>query len=402
MQHHHRRYPGPVALAVVLTLAGCGNEPEKPAAPPPPVVEAVALRTGPVPNIIELPGRIQAVRTAEVRARTDGIIQRRLFEEGTDVRAGAPLFLIDPRDYQAQVRSSEAALRRAQATLANAAAVVRRYAPLAQRRAVSAQENDQALADAATAQAQVAEAQAALARSRLQLSYTTVRAPIAGRVGRADVTEGALVSGTQATLLTRIDQRAPVYAVFTASSSSVLDTVAQIRRGDLRLDARNVTVRLVLENGQQYGPVGRLDFTDASVDPQTGSQVIRARFANPQTLLSPGQFVRGRIEAGTIASGLTLPARAVQFKGEQASVFVLGQDGTVANRPVTLGELDGNRWVVRSGVKAGERVIVEGWQKVRAGQKAQLAQANPARPSNGGQPAASPQEGAPQAARAGR
>lgn len=371
----------PAVLVLACMTSGCGKEPQQPAAPPPPIVETVVLKAERVPNIVELPGRIAAVRTAEVRARTDGIIQRRLYEEGTDVRAGTPLFLIDPRDYIAQVQSSQATLQRALATQANAAAVVRRYRPLVQERAVSAQENDSARSDLGQADGQVAEARAALARSRLLLSYTTVRAPIAGRVGRAEVTEGALVSGGQATLLTRVDQRAPVYAVFTASNASVLDAVKRMAQGGLRVAQGDVTVRLILENGDDYGPVGRLDFTDSSVDPQTGSQVIRARVDNPRNLLSPGQFVRGRIEAGTVANGLTLPARAIQFKGQEASVSIMARDGTVTNRPVTLGEMTGSRWIVRSGLKPGERVIVEGWQKVRPGQKAQLKPAPAQAPS---------------------
>lgn len=367
-----RNISGPAVIVLAAMTCGCSKEPQQPTAPPPPIVETIVLKSERVPNIVELPGRIAAVRTAEVRARTNGIIQQRLYEEGTDVRAGTPLFLIDPRDYIAQVQSSQATLQRAMATQSNAAAVVRRYRPLVQERAVSAQENDSAQSDLGQADGQVAEARAALARSRLLLSYTTVRAPISGRVGRAEVTEGALVNGGEATLLTRVDQRAPVYAVFTASNASILDTVKRMAEGGLSVSPGNVRVRLILENGDDYGPVGRLDFTDSAVDPQTGSQVIRARFDNPRKLLSPGQFVRGRIEAGTVANGLTLPARAIQFKGPEASVSVMSRDGTVTNRPVTLGEMTDNRWIVRSGVKPGERVIVEGWQKVRPGQKAQL------------------------------
>lgn len=324
-----------------------------------------------MPNIIELPGRIQAVRTAEVRARTDGIVERRLYEEGTNVRAGAPLFQLDARDYRAQVSQAQATLAQALAVRGNAASVVRRYAPLARERAVSGQEYDAARSDLTQAEANVSQARAALARAQLTLSYTTVRAPIAGQVGRAEVTEGALVSGGEATLLTRVDQLAPVYAVFTESSAAILDLGQQVRSGTLKIGAlSSVTVKLVLENGQEYGPEGRLDFAAAFVDPQTGSQTIRAHFANPQLLLKPGQFVRGRINAGTLADGIVVPARAVQVQKEQASVSLLGPDGTVVSRPVTLGQLLGTSWIVRSGLKAGERVIVEGWQKTRPGQKA--------------------------------
>jgi len=354
-------------------LSGCSDG-QKDQAPPATAVETITVRPEEVPNILELPGRIQAVRTAEVRARTDGIVQRRLFEEGSIVAAGTPLFAIDPRDYRAQVQQAQGTLQRAEALRDNAQSVVHRYDPLIADRAVSRQEYDAARSDLAQAQGQVVEGKAALDRSRLQLGFTTVRAPIAGRVGRAEVTEGALVSDGQASLMTRIDQITPVYAVFSQSNAAILDLVQKARAGSIKLPSPNsVSVRLILENGTEYPVAGRIDFTGANVDPATGSQTIRAQMSNTQQLLAPGQFVRGRIEAGTIANGITIPARAVQFKGEQASVSVLGSDGTVISRPVTLGTLLGERWVVQSGLKAGERVIVEGWQKVRPGQKARDA-----------------------------
>lgn len=374
---------GPMVLPIIGLLgllAGCGSSTEAPAPPPAPV-EVMTVKSEVVPNIVELPGRIAAVRTAEVRARTDGIIQRRLYEEGSDVAAGTALFQIDQRDNRAQVQSAQAALQRAVAAKENAASIVARYRPLMSERAVSAQENDAARSDLRQAEAQVAEARAALARSQLLLSYTTVRAPISGRVGNAQVTEGALVTAGEGTLLTRIDQVSPVYAVFAASNASLLDTAQQVRSGTLNLPSLSrVEVRLVLENGSTYGPVGHLDFASSVVDPETGSQTVRAQFANPQRMLVPGQFVRGRIEAGTLDNGIAVPARAVQIKGEEANVSVLGKDGTVTNRAVTLGALVGKRWIIKSGLKPGERVIVEGWQKVRPGQK---AQAKPARPQRG-------------------
>lgn len=367
------RHAAPVTLIAALlpvTLSGCSDG-QKGQTPPLPMVEAITIKAEEVPNILELPGRIQAVRTAEVRARTDGIVQRRLFEEGSFVAAGTPLFEIDARDYRAQVQQAQGTLQRAQALRDNAQSVVQRYDPLIADRAVSRQEYDAARSDLAQAQGQVLEGKAALDRSRLQLGFTTVRAPIAGRVGRAEVTEGALVSGGQASLMTRIDQITPVYAVFSQSNAAILDLVQKARAGSIRLPSPNsVSVRLILENGSAYPVAGRIDFTGANVDPATGSQTIRAEIPNQQQMLAPGQFVRGRIEAGTIANGITVPARAVQFKGEQASVSVLGADGTVISRPVTLGALLGERWIVQSGLKAGERVIIEGWQKVRPGQKA--------------------------------
>ncbi len=326
-----------------------------------------------LPNIIELPGRIEAVRTAEVRARTNGIVLRRLYQEGTDVREGTPLFQIDPREVRAQVQQAQAALQRAIAARTNAASVVSRYRPLVADRSVSGQENDSAVSQLSQADAQVAEARATLRQNQLQLSFTTVRAPIAGRVGRAEVTEGALVSGAEATLMTRVDQLAPVYAVFTQSNSAILDSIAQVRSGDLSIASlKSIEVRLILDNGADYGIVGRLDFTGQNVDPQTGSQMIRAVFPNPGRLLAPGQFVRARITAGTIRGGVAVPARAVQFQGAQTSVSVVSTDGTVMARPVQLGAQTGARWIVQSGLKAGDRVVVDGWQKVRPGQKVRI------------------------------
>lgn len=352
----------------VLALAACGQQP-KPKAPPPPVVDVVTVSTTEVPNIIELPGRIEPVRFSEVRARTDGIVLRRLYEEGQSVREGTPLFQLDPRDYRAQVAQSQAAVARYAATRANAAAVVRRYAPLAERRAVSAQEFDQARSDLAQADAQVAEARATLSRSQLQLGYTTIRSPITGVVGRAEVTEGALVSASQATLLTRVDQVSPVYAVFSASSASILETTQDVRSGALTVPSMSsVRVKLILENGQEYAPIGTLDFTSPVVDPSTGSQLVRARFPNAERLLKPGQFVTARIFGGTISGGIVVPAGAVQMKGDQASVLLVTRDGKAASAPVSLGQLLATGWIIKSGLNQGDRLIVKGWQKARPGQ----------------------------------
>lgn len=394
----------PRAIALLLAcsmLAGCGKKEEQPA-PPPPLVTAATITSEPVPNILELPGRIEAIRTAEVRARTNGIVLRRLYEEGSNVREGQPLFEIDPREYRAQVAQGQAALQRAVAARTNAASVLARYRPLMADRSVSGQEFDEATSTLRQAEAQVAEARAALAQNQLQLSYTTVRAPIAGIAGRAEVTQGALVSGTEATLMTRVDQSAPVYATFTQSSSAILDTLAQIRSGDLRLRGGigAIQVKLILENGSDYGPAGHFDFASAVVDPQTGSQTLRAVFPNRQNLLRPGQFVRGRLIAGTVRGGITVPQRAVKFEGSQASVSVLGADGSVQSRPIELGAQIADRWIVQSGLKAGQRIVLDGWQKVRPGQKVRVA---PEGAAPRGAPPANPpqaQPAAPSAAKA--
>jgi membrane fusion protein (multidrug efflux system) len=353
---------------MLLLLASCGRQEEQ--AVPPPPVDVVAVATGEVPNIVELPGRIEAVRTAEVRARVDGIVERRLYQEGSDVPAGAPLFLIDPRDKQAQLAQAQAALNRATAARANARSIVARYEPLVSRKAVSAQEYDAALSDARQADASVIDARAALDRARLELGYTTVRAPITGRVGKAQVTEGALVSASSATLLTQVNQLSPIYATFTQSSAKLLDLQQLAKSGALRVpDLKAIEVRLVLENGEQYDLPGHLDFADQTVDPSTGSQTLRARFPNPDRLLLPGQFVRARIIAGSRRDGIAIPERAVQISNEEASVLVVGRDNLVAKRTIALGGQSGGKWVVLSGLRSGDLVIVDGWMKVQPGQK---------------------------------
>lgn len=367
--------------SLLLALAACSGGSSQPGggegggmgAMPPPLVVAMTVRAQEVPNIVELPGRIESIRTAEVRARADGIIERRLYQEGTDVTAGQPLFRIDQRDLKQQVEQARAALARSEAARANAASVVRRYAPLVSERAVSAQENDQAQATLRQETANVADARAALARAQLLLGYTIVRAPISGRVGRAQVTEGALVSASQATLLATIEQPSPIYAVFTQSNAAILDMRQAAGVGGSPIRALSqIEVRLILANGREYGPVGRLDFADQVVDPQTGSQVIRAVFPNGERLLLPGQFIRGRIAMGTSPNGILIPATAVQIGERSASVSVVGKDGTATARQVQLGGQVGSNWLVKSGLKAGERIITDGWQKVQPGQKVQV------------------------------
>ncbi|WP_236596724.1 efflux RND transporter periplasmic adaptor subunit [Paraburkholderia hiiakae] len=361
-----------IVVAAMLLLAGFGcrdRQTQGGAAPPPSVlVETVAAQS--IPRVIELPGRIEAIRSAEVRARVDGIVERRLFEEGTDVRAGAPLFLIDSRDYQAALQQAQAALNRALAVQGNAASEVARFKPLVARQVVSAQEFEAATAALQQADANVADARAAVTLAQLRLDRCTVRAPIAGRVGRALVTEGALVSAAGATLLTQVNQLSPVNAVFTQSNISLLEVRKQIASGALAApDADRAQVRLTLATGDDYSEPGVLDFTDLVVDPSTGTQVLRARFNNASRILLPGQFVRGRIVIGTIPNGLVVPARAVQFDNNGASLSLVADDGTVVRRNVVLGPQEAGQWVVKDGLEAGERVIVDGWQRVQPGQR---------------------------------
>lgn len=379
-------------LLATLLLAGCAQE--APPAPPPPEVTVVTIAPRPITNIVELPGRIQAVRTSEVRARVDGIVQRRLYEEGSDVRAGQPLFAIDPRPLRASLNAVQASLARARATAANAAQDVARYQGLVAQQAISKQEYDSAVARLRTAEADVAQASAQVEAARLNLGYTTVTAPISGRAGRAQVTEGALVSAAGGTLLTTIEQLNPIYVNFSQSSSDLLKIRQDINAGRLNLPTLGrVEVQLVLEDGSLYGPTGHIDFLDLSIDEATGTAALRAEFPNPGRTLLPGQFVRARISAGIRPDGLTVPQRAVKLAAQGASVMVVDAKNVVAPRQIKVGDLQGSEWVVLDGLKAGDRVIVDGLQKVQPGQPVTIAK--PA-----GRPAsAQPKAAQPNAAR---
>ena len=372
-------------LGVALLVVACSKGGTPPAAPPPPEVRIITVAAQPVANVIEFPGRLQAVRTSEVRARVDGIVQRRLYTEGTDVRAGQPLFEIDPRQLRAQLSAAEASLARAEATAANAAQDVARYKGLVAQQALSQQEYDAAVARLRTAQADVAQTRAQISNARLSLSYTTVTAPIAGRAGRAEVTEGALVSGAGATLLTRIEQIDRIYANFSQSSSDVLGLRQKITTGTMKVPTLSrVVVHLVLEDGNVYGLPGHLDFVDLSIDEATGTAALRAQFPNPQRALLPGQFVRARVDAGIQTNGLLLPQRAVTVTPQGATVMVVGAKDIAESRPVKVGALQGGAWVVQSGLAAGERVIVDGLQKAAPGKPVKPVTGSAVPPAAGG------------------
>lgn len=382
-------FPMAGALAIgLIGLAACGQEEAPPAAPPPEVV-VETVRTTTVPNIIELPGRLQAVRTAEVRARVDGIVERRTYVEGTDVKAGAVLFQIDPRPLKARLDAAQATLRRAQAEARNAARDVARFEPLVARNAISQQEFDAAQARLAQAQADVGSAEAQVEQARLDLGYATVTAPISGRAGRAQVTEGALVSAAQGTLLTTVEQLDPIYVNFSQSSGKLLELRKDMETGRLRIpDLKSIQVTLLLEDGTAYGEAGRINFLDMAVDPGTGTVSLRAEIPNKERVLLPGEFVRARVEAGSNPSGILVPQKAVQLSNSGASVMVVGEKNAVAVRPVQLGDLLGENWIIEEGLKPGEHVIVEGRMKVQPGMTVRIAQApaasgpEPATPAN--------------------
>ncbi|MEL7558854.1 efflux RND transporter periplasmic adaptor subunit [Stutzerimonas chloritidismutans] len=355
------------ALSPLLVACSDDDQGQQPA-PPPPEVEVITVDPRPIPNIIELPGRVQAVRIAEIRARVNGIIQKRLYEEGTDVEVGTPLFQIDPREMRANLKAAKAALERAEATALNAAQDVRRYKGLVAKQAISQQEYDTAQATLRTAKADVSQAEANVQSAELDLEYTTVESPIEGRAGRAQVTEGALVSASEGTLLTTVEQFDPVYVNFAQSSSDLLRIRAQLASGALKLpeDGR-VEVELILENGAKYPQSGYVNFYAMSIDETTGTVAVRAEFPNPDRLLLPGQFVRARMNAGTRANGVLIPQRAVMVNDQAARVLLVGNDDKVASREVELGELQGSDWVIRDGLEAGDIVIVEGGGSVRNG-----------------------------------
>jgi membrane fusion protein (multidrug efflux system) len=363
----------------LLLLCSCSNQ--APPAPPPPEVRVVTAKAQSIENIAEVPGRVQAVRTSQVRARVDGIVERRLYEEGTDVKAGQTLFVIDPREYRANVSAVAATLTRAQATAANARQDVERYKGLVKEQAISQQEFDAAMARLRTAEADVEQTQAQLESAKLNLSYTTVTAPIAGRAGRAQVTEGALVSASSATLLTTIEQLEPIYVNFSQSSAYLLAIRREMAAGTLKVpELGKVEVTLMLEDGSKYPHSGHLNFLDLSIDQATGTAAVRAEFPNPERILLPGQFVRARIEVGIRPHGFWIPQRAIQLSPSGATVMTVAEGDTIAVRPVKLGDQRGDRWIVLEGLQNGERIVVDGIQKVQPGAHVRVVSADePAR-----------------------
>jgi membrane fusion protein (multidrug efflux system) len=317
----------------------------------------------------ELPGRTSAFRVAEVRARVNGIVLKRLFTEGADVKEGQPLFLIDPAPYQAALDSAKAIRARAEANVANARLQAQRYSELVAENAVSKQEYDNALAALKASEADVAAGRAAVETARINLGYTTARAPVSGRIGRSAVTEGAYVQQGQATLLATVQQLDPLYVDLSQSSAEVLKLRRDLAEGRLQSAGRDrARVKLLLEDGREYGPEGALQFADVTVDPSTGSISLRALFPNPRAELLPGMFVRARLEEGVNPQALLVPQQGVtrDQKGLPTALVVNGEK-KVERRQLVTERAVGDAWLVSSGIKAGEQVIVEGLQKVRPG-----------------------------------
>ncbi len=335
---------------------------------PPPEVGVVTVTPSAVAVVNELPGRLEGVRTAEVRARVEGIVLSRNYTEGGEVKAGQVLFRIDPAPYQAQLASAKAQLERAEANAVSARQKAERYKPLVAVNAVSKQEFDDAVAAAGQANADIAAAKAAVTTAQINLGYTTVTSPISGRVGRALVTEGALVGKGEATKLTTVEQVDPIWVTFTQPASEVARLRAAIESGKVKGVNGGARVHLYPEaSDKEYAATGKLLFTDMTVDPTTGAITLRAEFPNPRRELLSGTFVRVKIEQGIDENALTVPQRALIRSAQGASVLVVGADGNVAAVPVKAPQAIGDRWVVTEGLKGGEKVIVEGLQKVRPG-----------------------------------
>lgn len=324
----------------------------------------------------ELPGRIVASLVAEVRPQVAGIIQKRLFEEGGEVAEGAPLYQIDPAPYQAAHDNAVAALQKAEASVPSAQAKVDRYQGLVKQNAVSRQDLDDAVAALAQARADVATATANVATAKINLDYTTIKAPIGGRTDKSSLTPGALVTGGQAIALTTVRTLDPIYIDVTQSSTNLLNLRQAIDAGRITLSGQNVRVRLKLENGTIYPVTGRLEFAEANVNPTTGTFTVRAVFPNPERLLLPGMYVRAIVEEGVAPNSFLVPQRAVtrNVKGE-ATALVLGTDDKIEERVLTVARSIGNSWLVTAGVGDGDRIVVEGVQFVRIGQEATGAEA---------------------------
>ncbi len=359
----------PLALMGVVWLSACGkaDPASAPVAPPLPQVGVVTVALGDVALLTELPGRLESSRVAQVRARAAGIVQKRWFTEGGAVRAGQRLFSIDPAPLKAAFDSAQASLARAQANLTQATALAERYAPLAEANAVSQQEYANAVAAQKQAQADVAVANAAVQAARINLDHATVVSPIAGRIGRALVTEGALVGQGEATPLAVVQQMDPLYVNFTQSAAEVMRLRKALEAGQLRRASGSAAaaVAIVLEDGTLYGQSGKLLFSDMSVDPSTGQITLRAEVPNPKGELLPGLYVRVRVSQAEARNAITLPQQAVARAPSGDTVTVVAPDGQLVPRPVKVGDAQDGRWVILSGLQAGEQVMVDGFQKVR-------------------------------------
>ncbi len=362
------------ALALTIMLVACGQSsapsagPAGPGgAPPPAEVGVITVKTGAVGLVTELPGRLEASRVAQVRARAAGIVQKRLFVEGSNVRAGQALFQIDASPYQASLASALANQAKAVANVMQARAVAESSRPLNEAKAISELEFVNAQAALKLAEAEVAVARAAVQTARINLGYATITAPISGRIGRALVTEGALVGQGEATPMAVIQQIDPMFINFTQSASEAMQLRSAMASSPQlkRVGAQAASVRVLLEDGSEYAKTGKLLFSDLTVDATSGQITLRAEVPNPAGTLLPGLFVRVRLEQAQISNAITLPQQAVTRSPQGDSVMLVGTDGKVVPRPVTVGGQQKGQWVILDGLHNGDQVMVDGFQKLR-------------------------------------
>lgn len=357
---------GACAGALALLIGACGRS-----APPPaetPEVGVVTARASDVPVTRTYPGRLAATLTAQVRARVTGIVLERVYKEGTDVKAGEVLFRIDPAPLQASLRAAQAQLGQAEATARNARLKADRSRELGGKGLLAKQDVDDAVAAAAEADAAARAARADVENARINLGYATVTAPISGRAGRANVTQGALVSPTDTNPLTTVQVIDPIYANFSEPMAEVEKLREAERTGELKLVAPDkIEVQIMLPDGSVYRHAGTLDFADLAVDPQTGAVDLRALIPNPERSLLPGMYVKIRAKLGTLHNAFLLPQAAIQRDSSGAFVFVVGNDNKMVRTPVQLGDQHGADWIVLGGIDNGARVVVSGTQSAQAG-----------------------------------
>jgi len=349
-------------------LAACSST-EPAAQSTPPEVGVVTLHPQPVTITTDLPGRMVAYRIAEVRPQVSGVILKRLFTEGSEVKAGQQLYQIDPAPFQANLESAQASLARARATLKSAALLTQRYKPLVEAHAVSQQDYDNAAAAQDQAAADIALAKAAVDTAHINLAYTRVFSPISGRTGRSSVTEGALVDANQRTALVVVQQLDPIYVDVTQPSTMLLRLQREFAGGQLKkVGESEARAQLILEDNTLYEQSGKLQFAEVAVDTGTGSVTLRAVFPNPQHILLPGMFVHERIEEGVNERGLLVPQRAITHNARgEATTMVVGADDAVSTRVIKTERAIGDQWLVSDGVAAGDRVIVVGLQRLGSG-----------------------------------
>jgi membrane fusion protein, multidrug efflux system len=377
-------FVGAALAAGATLLSGCERAASAPAPPQPAQVSVVQVHRQAIPITIELPGRTSSHLVAQVRARVDGIVLKREFEEGKDVKEGQRLYQIDPAPYQAALNNATAALKKAEASLVSASALTTRYQGLVGSNAISKQDFDNAVSAQGQAEAEVAAARALVATARINLGYTNVLSPISGRSGISAVTQGAFVQANAATLLTTVQKIDPIYVDLTQSSADGLRLRRDVAAGRLKTSGPDqAKVQLTLEDGTPYASAGTLQFSDITVNQGTGSVMVRAIFPNPQGVLLPGMFVRARIEAGVASDAMRVPQVGVTHDAQgQASALVLGPGDKVEQRTLKLAGTAGSDWIVEGGLNDGDRVIVGGLQRVQVGSTVRIASAQPAAPAS--------------------